>query len=113
MAFSAHEMILVLRARDEASRVLRNLEGNIGNLSRTQQAAARRTISQGAALATVGIGIASAGVAGLQFFSNAIDAASEYNRTVALTSTQVDKAGASLKQLNDIGLMVARTIPVP
>jgi TP901 family phage tail tape measure protein len=113
VAFSGHEMILVLRARDEASRVLRNLEGNIGSLSRTQQAAARRVISQGAALATVGIGIAAAGVAGLQFFGKATDAAMEYNRTVALTSTQTDKVKVSMKQLSDIGLMVARTIPVP
>jgi TP901 family phage tail tape measure protein len=113
VAISGHEMILILRARDEASRVLRNIEGNIGNLSRAQQAAARRTISQGAALATVGIGIAAVGAAGMAAFSKAIDTAAEYNRTVALTSTQTDKVSVSMKQLSDIGLMVARTIPVP
>jgi TP901 family phage tail tape measure protein len=113
VAISGHEMILILRARDEASRVLRNIEGNIGSLSRAQQTAASRVINQGAALATVGIGIAAAGAAGMQFFSNAVGAASEYNRTVALTSTQVDKVQVSMKQLSDIGLMVARTIPVP
>jgi TP901 family phage tail tape measure protein len=113
MALSGHEMILILRARDEASRVLRNIEGNIGNLSRAQQAAARRTISQGTALATVGVGIAAAGVAGLEFFGNAISTANEYNRQVAMTKTQVDNVKVSMKQLSDIGLEVAKTIPVP
>jgi TP901 family phage tail tape measure protein len=113
MALSAHELILVLRARDEASRVLRNLEGNIAGLSRAQEAAARKQIAQGAALATVGVGIAAAGAAGLQFFGNAISTAQEYNRQVALTATQTDKVKVSMSQLSDIGLQVAKTIPVP
>jgi TP901 family phage tail tape measure protein len=113
VALSTHELILVLRARDEASRVLRNIEGNINGVSTAQQAAARRTINQGAALTTVGVGLAAAGIAGMKALNGAVDAAVEYNRTVALTKTQVDDVKISLQQLGDEGLKVAKAIPVP
>ena len=66
-----------------------------------------------ATLVTVGSGLALAGGLGVAMLFSAANAANEYARQVALTKTQVDGFDASLKQISDTGLKVARTIAVP
>ena len=113
MPLGTRELYLVLRARDEASRVLRGASSNINNLNRQQVLAAQSAMRHGTALATVGVGIAVAGAAGLQFFNNATNAAIEYQQEVGKTFTQVDKVGISMERLSEIGLQVAKDFPVP
>lgn len=112
MALSAHEMILVLRARDEASRILRSFSSNLASLDAQTAAAAGRQFAQGAALATAGVAIAGVGLAMAQGFNNATKAAIEYGQQVAMTATQVDGAGVSMQQLNQMGKDIAREMPV-
>lgn len=112
MGLSAHELLLVLRARDEASRVLRGLSRNMSGLSSAATAAAHAQFAAGAALATIGVGVAAAGIAGAVALNDMADAAAAYNQQAAKTLTQVDGVNISLAQLKDLGRAVANEMPI-
>lgn len=112
MGMSAHELLLVLRARDEASRVLRGLSQNMSGLSTAAAAAAQAQFAHGAALATVGVGVAAAGITGALALNDMADAAMAYNEEAAKTLTQVDGLNLSLSDLKDMGRRVASELPV-
>lgn len=63
-----------------------------------------------AAMGTVSIAAAAFGAMGLK---NLVDSAIEYQKQSSLTRTQVDKFATSLRDIEDIGLRVARSIGVP
>ena len=166
MALATRNLYLVLKARDEASRVIRgfgreltragrlaeaeNLRNRAGlaaeraaylaatgasraeidgqkliarqlnqqaaELERAHRQAVRyanalHTVS--ATLITVGSGVAIAGAVGLVFLGQSISVAKEYARQVSLTATQVDNFKASLEEISQVGLKVARNIAVP
>jgi TP901 family phage tail tape measure protein len=113
MGLGARELMLILRARDEASKILRGAGGNIKHMSDESKKAAQAHIDQGKSLVTIGAGIAFAGAAGVKWLNESTNAAGDYNTQVAYTHTQTDKVGASLKDLSKIGLDLAKTIPVP
>jgi TP901 family phage tail tape measure protein len=113
VAISTRELYLILRARDEASRVLRSAAGNINGMGAASQAAAQRHIAQGQALVTVGVGFAAAGAAGLAFFNESTNAAAKYNTEARKTLTQTDDIGAKLEDVKRIGIEVASAIPAP
>ena len=107
------EMLIVLRARDEASRVIRQTGRTMTGLTQAQQDAAMKNMMVGSSLVSTGTAIAGIGAAGTFMFARATQAAVEYNRQAALTRTQIDQAGVSLKRLEDIGSDVAAAIAVP
>jgi TP901 family phage tail tape measure protein len=111
VAISTRELLLVLRARDEASRVLRGAAADINGVSAASAAAAQKQMQTGAAMATVGVGIAYAGLKALEFMKDATDAAIEYNRQAALTRTQVEQTGVSIGKIKDIGREVGASVP--
>lgn len=111
MAISSREMLLILRARDEASQVLRSVGGSVAGLSAEAEKAARSQIASGAAIATVGVSLAYVGLQAIQFLNNATNAAVEYNRQSALTLTQVDQLGVKLETIKNIGKEVAGQVP--
>jgi len=166
MALATRNLYLVLKARDEASRVIRGfgreltragrlaeaenlrtraglaslkaaqlaasgaaqadidkqnllaktLRGQAQELERAHRASVRYANalhSVSATLITVGSGLAIAGAVGLAFLTQSVQVAKEYNRTVALTSTQITDFKASLQDLSALGLNVARTIAAP
>jgi TP901 family phage tail tape measure protein len=113
MALGARELMLVLRARDEASRILRGAAGNIDHMSDASQKAAQKHMQQGQSLVGIGVGIAAAGAAGLKWLNDSTTAAQSYNQEAALTLTQTDDLGTSLAEVKSIGLELAKTIPVP
>jgi TP901 family phage tail tape measure protein len=111
VAISSRELLLVLRARDEASRVLRGAAADINGVSAAAHQAAQKQMQTGAAMATVGVGVAYAGLKALEFMKDATDAAIEYNRQSALTLTQVDKTGVSIGKIKTIGREVGASVP--
>jgi|SRR5690349_925042 len=113
MAIGARELMLILRVRDEASRVLRSAAGDIDHMSDASQKAAQKHIDQGKALVTVGAGVAVVGGIALKWLNDSTDAAGAYATQVAYTKTQTDKVKVSLQELGNIGKDLARTIPVP
>jgi TP901 family phage tail tape measure protein len=113
MPVSARELFLIIRAKDEASRVLRGISREFSTVDRARAAAAHRTIAAGSALASVGAGIAIVGAAGVAFLGHATQSAIEYNRTVALTKTQIDNVRVSSDRLSKIGTNIAHNIAVP
>lgn len=112
MALSTHELYLILRARDEASRVLRSFGNEFSNLDRKAQAGARRTMAAGAGLVTVGVAVAAGGLLALSALNNMTNAAMAYNQATSLTLTQVDKAKVSFNDLWKMGLKIGTTVPV-
>jgi TP901 family phage tail tape measure protein len=110
---STRELFLVLRARDETSRVLRNVSSNISGLSRAQAAAARRTMAHGQAMTTMGVGVAAAGVAAINVLEDMAMAAVDYNNQAAKTLTQTDGFKTSVEQLKKVSNQVAAEVPAP
>src|SRR5688500_6661670 len=113
MALGTRELLMVIRARDVASRVLREVGTNVGGLGNPANASAAALFNLGAALTGVGVTLGTIGAAGLAFFNDATDAAIAYNREAALTKTQVTEVGVSVSDLADIGRRVAGEIPAP
>jgi TP901 family phage tail tape measure protein len=113
MALGTRELWLVLRARDEASRVLRNFGMHFNALGDEAAAAAHKSMAVGATMTAVGAGIAAIGIAGIHYFNDATNAAIAYDQQSAKTLTQVDKQGVSLNRIKEIGRTVAQVIPVP
>jgi TP901 family phage tail tape measure protein len=111
MALSTREVFLILRARDEASRVLKSFQGNLNNLNATTVKTAQKQIAHGQAMSSIGVGLVAAGAAAGAFFKTAVDSAVEYTRQAALTKTQTDKVQVSIEQLKDIGREVGASIP--
>src|SRR3954447_8767784 len=112
MALGTREMLLVIRARDEASRVLGRLSQNMRDVDAGAAQAARDSLARGGALVSLGAGIAAVGGAGLAFFNSMTDSAATYDNAARLALTQTDNVGASLQQLKDIGRDVASDIPI-
>lgn len=107
------------RSYENQSRAASGAAKQLENQARQAEAAARshehliNTIHQsGVALATIGVGLAAGGAIGIAGLALTIKTYQEYQRTVALTRTQVDGFQVSLKQLSDIGLNVAKNIGV-
>lgn len=113
MALSSRELLLILRARDEASRVLRSLSGEFSNLDAAAMQAARSQISAGAGLVSLGVGIGAVGVAALGWLKGSVDMAVEFERGIAKVATQTDKVKVSQQELGDIVKRAANDIAVP
>jgi len=111
VALSTREVFLILRARDEATRVLRGFGDSMKKLDKDTQAVVQRQIAHGQALSSVGIGLIAAGTAVTAFFKSAVDASNEYTRQAALTKTQTDKVKVSISELKDIGREVGAKVP--
>jgi TP901 family phage tail tape measure protein len=111
VGLSVRELYLVLRARDEASRVMRGAAGSITAVSAAAQQAAQKQITQGAALTTVGVAVAAAGLAAINWLDDATKATIEYNNQSRLTLTQVDQVGVKISTIKDIGKEVANQVP--
>lgn len=77
-----------------------------------RQAQAHGRFARGQAMATVGVGMGAAGIAGVVAFNRMTQAATEYTEQASKTLTQADKFKISLEQVKDIGIEVARTLPV-
>lgn len=165
MAASTREVYLLLRARDEASRIVRGFGSELLRSAAQAQAAALRAEAQthrqtaatmraagatrqqvashivaakaleqqarqlevneqnsrrfaqsltavSSALETLGIGLAIAGGLAINFFFQSAKLFAEYQRQVALTRTQIDGFTASMEEVGEVGLDVARRIPV-
>src|SRR5882762_2676394 len=138
--FGASEIYLILRARNEAAIALASTSKQLNSIAIAQarvnemraagikvagsqaaadlksakaaKAATVAQIARGKNLITIGAGMAIVGGIGVNAFNKMTNEAIKYNQQVSLTLTQVDKAKVSFKDLSDIGLRVARTVPV-
>ena len=113
MALSSRELLLVLRARDEASRVLRGLSGEFATLDRAAVVAARNQITAGSAMVSLGAGIAYAGIAAGKALYGMTQDAVEFEKQIAKVKTQTDKVAVSQQDLGRIVLATADDIAVP
>ena len=109
---STTELYLILRARDEASRVVRAFGAELALLDKVAHRAAMNQFMAGAAVASIGVGITSVGVLAVNALNNMTTAAVDYNEETAKTLTQVDQAGISFDHLSEMGKRVARNVPV-
>jgi TP901 family phage tail tape measure protein len=105
--------MLVLRAKDEASRVIQGVGGHLGRLGTDARMAAGNMIAAGSMLATVGAGMTGAGIALGNTLWEFTEAASEYRQQAALAATQAEGMQVSVEELEKVGMRVAAVIPVP
>lgn len=118
------DLWIVLRARDEASRIVRSFGGNLtGTTSRAidtmtdfekAMASAALRLNQFAQVSMLtGAAMVGFGAAGLSFIHNVTQVAAEYDRQVRHTLTQVDDMTIGLERIAQIGRNVAREVQVP
>lgn len=118
------DLWLVLRARDEASRIVRSFGTNVGNAAsraskdvsefeRSMQAVSVRLNQFAQTSMLTGAVIAGFGLAGLGFIRSVTEVAAEYDKQVRRTLTQVDNVSISLQDVAKIGRTVAREVQVP
>lgn len=112
MALGTREILLIIRARDEASRTLRGLSHNLRSLDADAAAAAQQNIARGQALTSLGAGLVILGGGALFVAKQATSAAIEYEKQAAKTLTQTDNVKTSLDEIKDIGIDVGRAVPV-
>jgi len=108
LPLGVREVLLVVRAQNMSSGVLRNIAGDFNALDRQAKSAAQTAMQQGTALMAVGAGIAAVGAAGIAFLAKATSDAVEYNKQVALTKTQMFGVKASFDQVAQAGIDVAK-----
>jgi len=105
--------MLVVRARNEADSVLRDVGRMLSAMGDGSRTSAQNMQMLGVGLTAVGIGFIAAGAAAESFFADAVSGAVEYERQSALTLTQVDQVGVKLSDIGDIAKRVAREVPAP
>jgi len=113
MGLSTSELYLVLRARDEASRVLRAFGINLDTLDTKAKRAAAASLQRGAGIATLGVATVATGAVAVAALNNMTNAAIDYNQEVAKTFTQIDGVNVSMQELHDMAINVGREIAVP
>lgn len=113
MAVTTRDVLLVLRAKDEASTTIRGIGTAFGTLGTDAYNSAARMIAAGGALVGLGAAMTGAGLGLLALTEKMVSASLAYQQQAALTFTQVDQLGTSLNDVKDIGFRVAQTVPVP
>jgi len=113
MPLGIRDVLLLIRARDQASRVLDQVAGSVAGLGATGSLTAGQLKNIGSAMVGVGLGMAAIGGAGVVFFGSATKAAIEYSNVSALTLTQVDQMGVKLEDIKRVGREVASSIAAP
>jgi len=110
MGLSTRELLLIIRARDEATRVLGRFAMT---LDKSNRAALNNSLAQGAALTSIGATMAAVGVATIRTLDVMADAHIEYAQKAAVSFTQVeDKADTSLERIKKMGLDTASRFAV-
>jgi TP901 family phage tail tape measure protein len=113
MSLSVREVLLIMRAQDEISSVLQHLSSNFGTVDKAAASSAKSQILAGAALTTVGLGMADVGVKTLEAMATATGAAKEFEQGIASVQTQVTTTKVSNQQLGDEIIAVATKTAVP
>lgn len=113
MPLGIRDILLLIRARDQASRVLAQVAGSVEGLGATGKITAAQLKDIGAGMVGVGLGMAAIGGAGVVFFGSATKAAIEYSNASALTLTQVDQMGVKLEDIKRVGREVASSVAAP
>lgn len=118
------DLWIVLRARDEASRIIRSFGTNVAaasGIANSNMSAFERTMRNVAVTMNqfamtsmlAGAAMAGAGAAGLSFIKSATDVAAEYDRQVRKTITQIDGITTNLEEVAEVGRRVAREVEIP
>jgi TP901 family phage tail tape measure protein len=113
MPFGTRDVLLVIRARDQASRIVRDVGRSFGGITTASQQAGISMMAMGGALMGLGTMIAGVGLKGLSVAKGWINTSMEFNKQAALTLTQVDQTGVKLEDIKKISKDVANAIPVP
>ncbi len=113
MALGARELLLILRARDEASRTLSLVANKLADINETTRLAAQRQIAAGTAMTSIGVGIIGVGAAMASALKEATDEAAVFEKAIALVSTQTDNVKSSQQELASIVTDVAKKVAVP
>lgn len=113
MPLGIRDITMVIRAKDNATRVFNQVAMGFGRMNSAAAAAVQKQLMAGAALMGLGVALGLIGVASLNAFNSMRKDAVEYDKQVALTMTQLDKVPATFEEIGAMGLRVAREIPVP
>jgi len=118
------DLWVVIRARDEASRIVRSFGHNVAgsaaaaaagvsSFDRAMQTTAMRLQQFAMTSMLAGSVMTGFGVAGLAFIKSATNVAAEYDKQVRRTMTQIDGISTSLGEVAEVGRRVAREVGIP
>jgi len=104
---------LTVRIRDEASRGAQAVNRAIGSMGEEADRTNQRLQDVGRGLMSTGTFMAGVGATGVGVLSSFTKEALDFSQQVAYAFTQVDEAGATMQQVEDIAKRVADKVPVP
>ncbi len=104
---------LTVRIRDEASRGAQAVNRAIGSMGEEADRTNQRLQDVGRGLMSTGTFMAGVGATGIGVLSSFTKEALDFSQQVAYAFTQVDEAGATMQQVEDIAKRVADKVPVP
>lgn len=113
MPFGVRDVLLVIRAKDQASSVIRGVGSGLGSLGNTSMTLSQQMTGVGVGLLSMGAGMVAIGGAATAFFATSIKSAIDFDTQSRSTLTQVNQFKASLQQVEQVALDVATTLPVP
>src|SRR5947207_812389 len=99
MPLGVREVLLIIRAKDQASRALMEVGTQIAGLEGAALSMNRTNLQSAAAWGGIAAGAIVAAGAGIFAFAKISEAAVEYNRQSALTLTQVDDLVVGLEDI--------------
>lgn len=105
--------MVVVRARDVATRSIQNVGNAFGLLGASATAASNNLFQVGAAMTAMGVVSTAAGIKVLSFLDDSVGAFMSYEEEAATALTQTKGLNISLEDLLDLGRDVARDLPVP
>lgn len=113
MPLGVRDLLLVVRAKDQASRTLREIGNSFGTIDEGASNTRKKMQTLGSGLLAAGAAIGGIGAAGVALFGAATKAAIDFDSASRKTLTQVSGFQASLKEVEQVALDVGRTIPIP
>lgn len=113
MPLGVRDVLLVIRAKDQASRQIREVGLAMGALG-TDGANMGQTLSRvGETMIGIGAGLTAIGIGGIALIHTSINAFMDFDAASRKTLTQVSGFPATLKEIEQVALDVGRAIPVP
>lgn len=113
MPLGVRDVLLVIRAKDQASRQIREVGLTLGALEGSGVSLGQKLTTVGTSMIALGTGLAAVGIGGLAFIHSSVSAFEEFDAASRKTLTQVSGFVPSLKEVEQVALDVGRNIAVP
>lgn len=113
MPFGVRDVLLVIRAKDQASGVILGVGSGLSALGDSSMALGSQMQGVGSGMLSMGAGLIGLGAIGVGFFAAATKSAIDFDTSTRMAWTQINQFKGNLEDVQKVILDVAQAIPVP